>query len=62
MSDEAKQLLAALTVMYFMGRPHGQHCDCPACKAWEVCDDCSISAFTELDELSGRKPEPIKTI
>ncbi len=62
MSDQAKHAIARLTVLYYFGRPHSLICDCPACRAWDECDKIEPSTFAELDELSGRKPEPVKVL
>ncbi len=62
MTDDAKKAIEALTVLYFTGRPHSQICDCPTCRAWDECDKVQPATFTELDEMSGRKPEPVKTL
>jgi len=60
MTDDAKKAIAALTVLYFMGRPHSPICDCPSCRAWDVCNEqIPASVFIELDAISGRKPNPM---
>jgi len=63
MSDEAKKAIALMTVLFLTNRPHSLICSCSACKVWDDLDKLvQPKVLSELDEISGRKPNPMKKI